>query len=47
MDGDVDWLTVMRELRGAGYEDFVISEVDGDRETYTEICRRMRGIVSL
>lgn len=47
MDGDVDWPAVMRELRAAGYDDFVISEVDGDRETYAETCRRMDRILSL
>ena len=47
MDGDVDWPAVMRELRAAGYNDFVISEVDGDRETYAETCRRMDRILGL
>src|SRR5205823_5254972 len=41
MDGDVDWPAVMRELRGAGYDDFVIREVDGGRETCADTCRRM------
>jgi L-ribulose-5-phosphate 3-epimerase len=47
MDGDVDWPAVMRELRGIGYHDFVISEVDGDREVYAETCRRMERILNL
>ena len=47
MDGDVDWPAVMRELRATGYDDFVISEVDGDRETYAETRRRMEKILAL
>jgi hexulose-6-phosphate isomerase len=47
MDGDVDWPAVMRELRATGYDDFVISEVGGDRETYAETCRRMERILTL
>jgi L-ribulose-5-phosphate 3-epimerase len=47
MDGDVDWPAVMRELRGAGYDDYVISEVDGDKETYAETRRRMEKILAL
>ncbi len=47
MDGDVDWPAVMRELRAIGYADHVISEVDGDRETYAETRRRMEKIIQL
>jgi sugar phosphate isomerase/epimerase len=47
MDGDVDWPAVMRELRAIGYDDFVISEVGGDRETYAETRRRMEKILVL
>src|SRR5947209_853550 len=47
MDGDVDWPAVMRELRGIGYDDYVISEVDGGPEVYAETCRRMERILNL
>jgi L-ribulose-5-phosphate 3-epimerase len=47
MDGDVDWPAVMRELRATSYDDYVISEVDGDRETYAETARRMEKILAL
>src|SRR5437667_3053323 len=47
MDGDVDWPAVMRELRAIGYDDFVISEVDGGAEVFAETCRRMERILSL
>jgi L-ribulose-5-phosphate 3-epimerase len=47
MDGDVDWPAVMRELRGAGYDDFVISEVDGSPEVFAKTCRRMEKILRL
>jgi sugar phosphate isomerase/epimerase len=41
------WPAVMRELRAAGYDDAVISEGDGDRETYAETRRRMEKILAL
>jgi len=47
MDGDTDWLALMRELRAAGYEDPVIHEVGGTPETLAETARRMRRIVAL
>jgi hexulose-6-phosphate isomerase len=47
LDGDVDWPAVMRELRATGYDDYVISEVGGDRETYAETRRRMEKILAL
>jgi hexulose-6-phosphate isomerase len=46
MDGDVDWPAVMRELRGIGSDDYVISEVDGGPEVFAETCRRMERILS-
>jgi hexulose-6-phosphate isomerase len=47
MDGDVDWPAVMRELRGIGYRDFVISEVDGGPAVFAETFRRMERILGL
>jgi L-ribulose-5-phosphate 3-epimerase len=47
MDGDVDWPAVMRELRSIGYDDFVISEVDGGPEVFAETYRRMERILNL
>ena len=37
----------LRELRSAGYDDFVISEVDGGPEVFAETCRRMEKILRL
>lgn len=46
MQGDVDWPAVMRALRAAGYDDWVISEVDGV-EQLGEVSRAMREIVAM
>lgn len=46
MQGDVDWPVVMRSLRAIGYDDWVISEVDGPAEL-GEVARAMREIVAL
>jgi L-ribulose-5-phosphate 3-epimerase len=47
MDGAVDWPAVMREIRAIGYDDYVITEVCGDRATYEETCRRMDRILEM
>jgi hexulose-6-phosphate isomerase len=47
MQGEVDWPAVMREIRAIGYDDFVITEVCGDRAVYEETCRIMDEILSL
>jgi L-ribulose-5-phosphate 3-epimerase len=47
MEGSVDWPAVMRELRAIGYDDYVITEVCGDREVYAETCRVMDKILAL
>ena len=47
MEGAVGWPAVMRELRAIGYDDYVITEVCGDRETYAETCRIMDKILAL
>lgn len=47
LDGDTDWPTVMRELRAIGYDEYVIHEVGGDRETQIDIAKRMREIVAM
>jgi hexulose-6-phosphate isomerase len=47
MQGAVDWPAVMREIRAIGYEDYVITEVCGDRSVYEETCRVMDTILSL
>lgn len=47
MQGAVDWPAVMREIRAIGYDDYVITEVCGDRDTYAETCRVMDTILAL
>jgi L-ribulose-5-phosphate 3-epimerase len=47
MEGSVDWPAVMREIRAIGYDDYVITEVCGDRDTYAETCRVMDRILAL
>lgn len=47
MQGQVDWPAVMREIRAIGYDDFVITEVCGDRAVYEETCRVMDTILAL
>ena len=47
MEGAVDWPAVMREIRAIGYDDYVITEVCGTRETYEETCRVMDRILAL
>lgn len=47
MQGQVDWSAVMREIRSIGYDDYVITEVCGDRAVYEETCRIMDTILSL
>jgi L-ribulose-5-phosphate 3-epimerase len=46
MKGDVDWPVVMRALRDVGYDDWVISEVDGPAEL-DEVSQAMREILAL
>jgi hexulose-6-phosphate isomerase len=47
MQGTVDWPAVMREIRAIGYDDYVITEVCGDRAVYAETCRIMDTILAL
>jgi hexulose-6-phosphate isomerase len=47
MQGSVDWPAVMREIRAIGYDDYVITEVCGDRSVYEETCRVMDTILAL
>ena len=47
MQGDVNWPAVMTEIRASGYDDYVITEICGDRETYAETCRVMDKILAL
>ncbi len=47
MEGAVDWPAVMREIRAIGYDDYVITEVCGDRAVYEETCRVMDKILAL
>lgn len=47
MQGAVDWPAVMREIRAIGYDDYVITEVCGDRAVYEETCRVMDTILAL
>jgi hexulose-6-phosphate isomerase len=47
MQGQVNWPAVMREIRAIGYDDYVITEVCGDRATYEETCRVMDRILAL
>src|SRR5678816_4759465 len=47
MQGAVNWPAVMQEIRAIGYDDYVITEVCGDRATYEETCRVMDTIIAL
>jgi len=47
MDGAVNWPKVMAALRRAEYDDYVISEVGGDRKVFAETLRRMDRILTL
>lgn len=47
MAGAVDWSAVMREIRALGYDDYVITEVCGDRAVYEETYRIMDRILAL
>jgi L-ribulose-5-phosphate 3-epimerase len=47
MQGTVNWPAVMREIRAIGYDDYVITEVCGDRAVYGETCRVMDTILAL
>ncbi|HTE20330.1 MAG TPA: sugar phosphate isomerase/epimerase family protein [Armatimonadota bacterium] len=47
MQGQVNWPAVMREIRALGYDDYVITEVCGDRAVYEETCRVMDMILAL
>jgi hexulose-6-phosphate isomerase len=46
MQGDVDWPVVMRTLREVGYDDWVISEVDGPPQL-GEVSHAMSEILAL
>jgi hexulose-6-phosphate isomerase len=47
MEGAVDWPAVMREISAIGYDDYVITEVCGDRAVYEQTCRAMDKILAL
>jgi len=47
MQGSVDWPAVMREIRAIGYDDYVITEVCGDRAVYEETCTVMDQILMM
>ncbi len=47
MQGAVDWTAVMREIRAIGYDDYVTTEVCGERHVYEETCRIMDTILAL
>jgi Sugar phosphate isomerases/epimerases len=47
MQGQVNWPAVMREIRAIGYDDYVITEVCGDRSVYEETFRVMDTILAL
>ena len=47
MEGQVDWPAVMREIRAVGYDDYVITEVCGDRSVYEETFRVMDRILAM
>ena len=47
MEGAVDWPAVMREIHAIGYDDYVITEVCGERAVYEETCRVMDTILAL
>jgi hexulose-6-phosphate isomerase len=47
LDGDTDWALLMKEFRNIGYDDPVVHEVGGDRETLIDIAERMRKIVAM
>jgi L-ribulose-5-phosphate 3-epimerase len=47
MQGEVNWPAVMREIRAIGYDDYVITEVCGERAVYEETCRVMDTILTL
>jgi L-ribulose-5-phosphate 3-epimerase len=47
MEGAVEWPAVMRAIRSNGYDDYVITEVCGDRAVYEETCRVMDTILAL
>jgi hexulose-6-phosphate isomerase len=47
MQGEVNWPAVMREIRAIGYDDYVITEVCGDRDVYTTTCKVMDTILAL
>jgi len=47
LDGDTDWQTLMQEFRAIGYDDYLIHEVGGDRDTLIDIAERMRKIVAM
>lgn len=44
-EGQVDWKAVMREIRNAGYDGPVISEVSGDDKLMAATARVMREII--
>ncbi len=47
MNGAVNWPRVMTALRNVGYNDYVISEVGGDRKVFAETLRRIDRILTL
>ncbi len=47
MEGDVDWPKVMKALRDTGYDDFVISEVGGDKDAHQRTSETIDKILEL
>ena len=47
MEGDVNWSLVMKALRDAGYDDFLISEVGGDRDAHRKTSETIDKILIL
>ncbi len=47
LEGDVDFAAVMRELRRAGYDDYVISEVSTGLASLEDTAQAMRRIIEL
>ena len=46
-EGEVNWPAVMKELRAAGYDDYVISEVGGNEEVHRKTAKTMEEILKL
>jgi len=47
MEGDVNWKLVMGALKRAGYDDYVITEVEGDEEAFRKTSELIDQIIKL